>query len=452
MDVALLTNSYVPNQNFSLNDFENFTLDHLIKKKNFKLVEEFIQKNSKIKNKEKLIKHISNYYLSLNQIKNACSAVDSLNLVSDEYLVYLKIYCLITVNKKEEAQLLYDLNSELDSLNDFFVKKFEVLMGYEDSNFILSDENILFFHLSHITDEKFLYYPSVDSQEFIWKYLSNSNLFKNLNDLDLSEVDQVKFLEKATNEGIFEEKDLLKLYKKFQFDINQLINFEETIKTLPDYEGRALLYQRFLLADDLDNKFLLLNKLSSSFEMSNFKKSFDDELSKILKAIDKKDVPLKYIYFYNNNLFTEENKKNKIKFNNEIFHQSKVLNYFLNKNSFPKTQKITDSLLTRIKDDKDYVFNFKDILLLKALKSDGIKIGDINELSQFKSELSPEIDKMIDNKEFGMILLKLVEIIGEKELVELDNQSLNKVIEIMNKSKLINLRNKLLLEILPLKV
>ena len=33
MDVALLTNSYVPNQNFSLNEFENFTLDHLIKKK-----------------------------------------------------------------------------------------------------------------------------------------------------------------------------------------------------------------------------------------------------------------------------------------------------------------------------------------------------------------------------------------------------------------------------------
>ena len=35
MDVALLTNSYVPNQNFSLNEFENFTLDHLIKKKRF---------------------------------------------------------------------------------------------------------------------------------------------------------------------------------------------------------------------------------------------------------------------------------------------------------------------------------------------------------------------------------------------------------------------------------
>ena len=33
MDIALLTNSYIPNQNFSIDEFENFTLDHLIKKK-----------------------------------------------------------------------------------------------------------------------------------------------------------------------------------------------------------------------------------------------------------------------------------------------------------------------------------------------------------------------------------------------------------------------------------
>ena len=65
MDVALLTNSYIPNQNFSLHEFENFTLDHLIKKKDFDLVEEFIQKNSSIKDKERLIKHVADYYLSL---------------------------------------------------------------------------------------------------------------------------------------------------------------------------------------------------------------------------------------------------------------------------------------------------------------------------------------------------------------------------------------------------
>ena len=48
MDVALLTNSYIPNQNLSVDEFENFTLDHLIKKKDFDLVGEFIQKNSSL--------------------------------------------------------------------------------------------------------------------------------------------------------------------------------------------------------------------------------------------------------------------------------------------------------------------------------------------------------------------------------------------------------------------
>ncbi len=452
MDVALLTNSYVPNQNFSLNEFENFTLDHLIKKKDFDLVEEFIQRNSSIKNKERLIKHVADYYLSLNKIENSCSVIDSLSLITDEYLTYFKIYCLITQNKKDEAQLLFDLNSELDSLNDFFVKKFEVLMGYEDNNFILSDENILYFHLSHKTDKNFLYYPSVESDEFIWKYLSNSNLLKNLNDFNLSDIDQVKFLEKATSEGIFDESDLMNLYKKFQFEIDDLINYEVALKNLTDYEGRALMYQRFLLTDDLENKLLLLSKLNKSFETSNFKKSFDDELSKLLKKMDKKEIPLKFSEFYLTNLVTEENRKNKIKFNNEVFHQSKVLNYFLNKQSLPKTQKLTDNLLSKMKKDKNYSFNFKDVILLQSLRSDGIQIDQIDELSQYKSELNSEYDKMIENKESGMILLKLVEIIGEKELNELNSESLNFIIEVMNRTKLISLRNELLLEILPLKV
>ena len=452
MDVALLTNSYIPNQNFSLHEFENFTLDHLIKKKDFDLVEEFIQKNSSIKDKERLIKHVADYYLSLNKIENSCSTIDSLSLITDEYLTYFKIYCLITQNKKDEAQLLFDLKSELDTLNDFFVKKFEVLMGYKDNNFLLSDENVLYFHLSHKTDNKFLYFPSVESEEFIWKYLSNWNLLKNLNDFNLSDIDQIKFLEKATSEGIFDEKELLNLYKKFQFEIDDLINYEDAVKNLSDYEGRALMYQRFLLTDNLENKLSLLSKLNNSFENSNFKKSFDDELSKLLKKMDKKEIPSKFSDFYQINLITEENRKNKIKFNNEIFHQSKVLNYFLNKQSLPKTQKLTDNLLSKMKKDKNYSFNFKDVVLLKSLRADGIQIDQIEELSQYKSELNSEIDKMIENNESGMILLKLVEIIGEKELNELNSESLNFVIEIMNRTKLISLRNELLLEILPLKV
>ena len=54
-------------------------------------------------------------------------------------------------------------------MDEFFTKKFQVLMGYEENNFIVSDKNILYFHLSHKTDENFIYLPQVDSPEFIWK-------------------------------------------------------------------------------------------------------------------------------------------------------------------------------------------------------------------------------------------------------------------------------------------
>ena len=196
----------------------------------------------------------------------------------------------------------------------------------------------------------------------------------------------------------------------------------------------------------------MLSKLNNSFEKSNFKKSFDDELSKLLKKMDKEEIPSKFSSFYLNNLVTDANKKNKIKFNDEVFHQSKVLNYFLNKQSLPKTQKLTDNLLSKIKKDRKYSFDFKDILLLQSLRSDGIQISEIDEMSQYISELNPEFDKMIDNNESGMILLKLAEIIGEKELDQLNNRTLNLIVEIMNRAKLISLRNELLLEILPLKV
>ena len=102
--------------------------------------------------------------------------------------------------------------------------------------------------------------------------------------------------------------------------------------------------------------------MNSSFEKSNLKKSFDDELSKLLKKMDKEEIPSKFSSFYQNNLITDANKKNKIKFNDEVFHQSKVLNYFLNKNSLTKTQKLTDNLLSKMKNDKDYSFDFKDIV------------------------------------------------------------------------------------------
>lgn len=329
-------------------------------------------------------------------------------------------------------------------------------MGYEDSNYILSDKNILYFHLSHKTDENFIYVPLVNSPEFIWKYVATSNLLKNVETVDLEDVEQIKFVEKATSEEIFDEKELLNLYKKFQFDINQLLNAKETYELLPDYEGRALLYQRLLLAEDLENKLDLLNlssKLKKSFDKFNLTKAFDEELSHILKKIDEREVPASYTSFYWENKETEKVKKSKIKFNNKVLHQSKILNYFLNKTSLPKTEKVTNDLLKKIEKNEKYSFSSKDILMVESLKSDGVKIlEEYDKLYEYKSNISPEINSMIVNRETGMVLLKLVQIIGKKEIENLDMDSLNYVIEIMNELKVINLRNEVLLKILPLKV
>ena len=453
MDIVLLTNSYLPKNDITSEEFQNFTIEYLIKKKDYDLIKKFIIKNPNILNKEKLIRLIADHHLSNSEIEKSCDVFNNINLVSDEYLTYFKIYCLISQNKKEQAQLLFDLKSEIEMLDEFFTKKFQVLMGYEENNFIVSDKNILYFHLSHKTDENFIYLPQVDSPEFIWKYFSSSNLLKNLNSFELEDITQIKFIEKATSEEIFNDKELLNLYKKFQFDIDQLLNAKKEYKSLPGYEGRALLYQRLLLTEDIDNKLSLSLKLKNSFDNESLSKAFDEELSYILKKIDEREIPLNYSTFYSENKEFKKNKKPKIKFNNKILHQSKILNYFLNKTSLQKTEKIVNDYLTKIKKDKKYSFSSKDILMLESLKSDGIKISEENaELYDYKSRISPEVKSMIENDETGLVLLKIVEIIGEAEIENLDTDSLFHIVEIMTELKVINLRNQILLKILPLKV
>ena len=78
------------------------------------------------------------------------------------------------------------------------------------------------------------------------------------------------------------------------------------------------------------------------FDESNLAKAFDDELSNILKKIDEEEVPSNFTTFYNNNKEKEKLIESKIKLNNKIIHQSKLINYFLNKTSLSKIEKETN--------------------------------------------------------------------------------------------------------------
>ena len=453
LDVALLTNSYLPTNNISAEEFLNYKFEYLIKKKDFDLIKKFLIKNPSLKNSDKLVRFYADFHLSNSQLDKSCEIFEYINLVYDDYLTNFKIYCLLNQNKKEEAQLLFDLKSEMESIDDFFVKKFNVLMSYEKKDDVLSDENILYLHLSHKTIENFIYEPKIDTPRFIWKYLSTSNLLKEADLIDIEDDEQVKLIEKATSEEVYDEKELLNLYKKFEFNINQLINVNKIYKLLPDFEARALLYQRLLLTVDTEQKLILLSKLKKLFDDSNLSKAFDEELSNTLKKIDEEEIPSNFTTFYKENKEPEKVKELKIKFNNKILHQSKLLNYFLNKTSLQKVEKETNDLLKKVKRNKKYSFSSKDIMMIESLKSDGVKIlKKYDGLYEYKSNISTEINSFIVNGETGLVLLKLVEIIGKDEVENLDIESISFVVGIMNELKIISLRNEVLLKVLPLKV
>ena len=453
LDVALLTNSYLPSNNISSEEFLEFKFQYLIKKKDFKLIKKFLIKNPSIKDNDKIIRFYIDYHLSNSQLDKSCEIFEYVKLVTSDYLNNFKIYCLIDKNKKEEAQLLFDLKFEFGKLDEFFVKKFNILMGYEKKDELISDKNILNFHLSHKTNENFLYEPIIETPKYIWKYLSTSNLLIDSDLINIENSDQVKLIESATNEGIYEEQELFDLYKRFQFDINQLINVNDAYKLLPDYQGRALLYQRLLLTSDSFLRLDLSSMLNKSFDESNLSNVFDEELSKILKTINEDQIPSNFTTFYQQNIETGEEKELRIKFNNKIFHQSKLLNYFLNKTSLPKVEKETNNLLKKIKKNKKYFFSTKDIMMIESLKSDGVQIlKKYDKLYKHKLNVPVEINSMIVNGETGLVLLKIAHVIGEDELKEIDLESISFIVGILNELNTINLRNEILLKVLPLKV
>ena len=453
LEIALLTNSYIPNNNISPKEFLDFKFNYLKKKKDFNLIKEFLIKNPNLRESDDLITFYVDHFLSNSQLDKSCEIFEIVNSISEDYLTNFKMYCLIDQERRDEAQLLFDLKSELGSVDKFFSDKFNILMGYKKPNDQLSEKNILYFHISHKTIETFEYDPKIETPKFIWNYLSTSNLLKNSDLVDIESSDQIKLIETATNDGVYDEEELLNLYKRFRFDINQLINFNDAYKLLNDYEARALLYQRFLLSDETTQKLTILSKLKELFDEAELSSAFDNELAKALKSIPYDDVPSNFTSFYKKNREPEKVAELKIKFNNKVFHQSKLLNYFQNKTSLPQVEKETNDLLKKIKKNKKYFFSIKDIIMAESLKSDGVQIlRKYDGLYEYETNIPSDINSMIVNGETGLVLLKIAQIIGEDDLEDLDLDSVNFVIGIMNELKIVNLRNEILLKVLPLKV
>ena len=63
-----------------------------------------------------------------------------------------------------------------------------------------------------------------------------------------------------------------------------------------------------------------------------------------------------------------------------------------------------------------------------------------------------DIQVLIDNDEIGLVLLRLVEVIGQDEINDIGSETLYFIISALNQLDIDLLRNKILLKVLPLKV
>jgi len=456
MHISVLTNAYSPTQNITEQEFMSFKSNWLIKNANLELIEEYLIKNQIINLHPELARYLVDSYLAESNVKKSCEIFSkNKDPIKDEYLSKFNLYCLINYGKNEEAQLILDLKKELGFDDDYYENKINYLFGYLDEvDKEISTNSILDFHLAHRTNIEFYYEPNQDTPKIIWKYLSASNLLYKIEDLEITDVDKILTIEKAVNDKNYSEQELFEFYKKFQFNINQFLNAKEVYKTLSPIEGRALLYQRILLAEEPKLKLEFIKILKDIFVSSDIGDAFDFELKNLLGEINIESVPSNFTTFYNSNLNKKETSDKKIKYNNKILHQSKLINYFNGDYAKSKIEDDLDKFLKKIKKDKKYFLSKKDIIFLEALKSDGVEISKkydgLYEIKQ--SEMPTDIQTMIDNNEIGAALLRIIEVIGPDKIENIDEDTVYFIINTLNQLNVDLIRNKLLLKVLPLKV
>ena len=455
----LFTNSYLPVKNINSSDFLDYKLEWLIKKDKVDIIEEFLSKNPDIENNTNLLKYLIDKDLSEADINKACEKIKFFNKeTDDDYLQKFKIYCLINKGNIAEAQLQYDLLNEKGSVDNFYNNKINYLLGYtEEVDDEVSDKNLFNFYLSHIVNKDFQYDPSMKTSKYIWKYLSSSNLLADPNSIDLEDETKFNLYEWAAANNSYNKKELFNIYGKFLFSFDQFLNAEEIYKTLPSYKARALIYQTASLSDNLEKKLNLLVLLNDLFKKDDIENAFSEELSSILSNIEEEDVPSKYLGFYQIkiNLPTEEEDFGKIRFDNKILHKSKLLKYFIEDNyTVEKLENDLISIYKKIKKDKKYYFSAKDVILLDSLKADGIKLPKKLEkqYSSNKLTIPKGLIDLSDQGQIGLVLLKIIEIIGEDQLEDLDPETLYFITATLNKLDLKKIRNNIIIKTLPYRV
>ncbi len=453
LENILLSFSYPP-EGMKSDEFVNLKVNWLIDNNRSDLIENFLKQNKEFEGKSRAVQYLVDQNIADADIKKGCEKIEFIDAsIKDSYLEKFKIYCLVFNNKNSQAQLLLDLLREQKQSDKFFDDKINFLLGIsEKTSNKINENNLLNFYLSSVTIKDFNYTPSAKTKKEIWKYLNAANLIKIE---DVSDKKRIVELELAANNGQLDDKIIFNIYKQIPFNLNTLINAKDLYQTLDDTDARSLLYQKFLLSEDNETKVEYLFLLDELFKKNKLHNIFPKKLSDSLKDIGIENIPENYKEVAEARIMSEQEiNLGKVKYNDKILHQSKIIKFYIENEEQKKIQKEIDKIFKKIGKNRKYFYSAKDLALVDALAKDGFKIPNNfnrDELAS-KYDVPKNLLQLIEKRQNAFLALKVVEIIGEDEPYQLDPETIYFITNLLNQMDLIKIRNKVLISALPQRV
>ena len=452
LERILMSFAYSP-RGMKEDEFTDLKINWLIKNQRTDLIENFVKQNKEFKSKSRAVQYLVDDNIAQADISKGCEKIKFIDKeIKDAYLEKFKIYCLVFNNKKSEAQLLLDLLREQNQSDKFYDDKINFLLGVSNKTLKkINENNLLNFYLSSITNKDFNFKPNKNTKKEIWQYLNASNLIKVE---DISDKERLNELELAANKGQINKDIIFKIYQQVPYNLSELINAKDKYQNLQGIEARSLIYQKYLLSEDNESKIEYLFLLEELFKKENLQNIYSKFLSDKIQEIGIENISERYQEIAQSRIIRDDEfALGKVKYNDKILHQSKILKYYFENENEKKVQKDIDKIFKKISKNRKYFYSAKDLALIDSLINDGFSLPsnfDYKNLAE-KFDIPKNLLKLIENNQNAFLALKIVEIIGEDEPNELDPETIYFITNLLNKMNLKQIRNLVFESALPLR-
>ena len=97
--------------------------------------------------------------------------------------------------------------------------------------------------------------------------------------------------------------------------------------------------------------------------------------------------------------------------------------------------------------------SIKDTIVLESLQVDGVVLPEDLKFENLIAQLTvpKNLEEMVEKNQMGFVVLKIIEIIGEDKIQNLDPETIYFLSNILNQLKLKKIRNQILSEALPIR-